>query len=430
MAKKRELFRMTDREIRKYHIVKKVIEEGLKQKDAARLLGISVRQVRRIEKRIREEGTQGIIHRNRGQESPFLIKRKVRDQILELCRSKYEGFNPTLASEKLFEINKIEISRETVRQLFLKEGIHYSRRKVRKHRHWRERKHQVGEMVQMDGSLHDWFEGRGPKCVLMGYIDDANNCVFARFYEYEGTLPAMGSFKEYVQRNGFPLNVYLDRHSTYKSTCKATIEDELNNREPMSQFGRALKELGVGLIYAQSPQAKGRVERLFRTVQDRLVKEMRLKGISNIKDANAFLENYLPIYNKRFSIEPAESGNMHQPNDPVALEKALRIKTPRTLRNDFTIVHESQWYQIEDQLKAKEVVVEQRLNGTVEISHAGRPVKYHKILVRVPQKQVKPAIVIGWRRKCMPVQDHPWKRMRTLSRTKTEAEECSLAGVF
>jgi hypothetical protein len=285
-------------------------------------------------------------------------------------------------------------------------------------------------MIQMDGSLHDWFEGRGPKCVLMGYIDDANNHVFARFYEYEGTLPAMGSFKEYVQRNGFPLNVYLDRHSTYKSTGKATIEDELNNREPMSQFGRALKELGVGLIYAHSPQAKGRVERLFRTIQDRLVKEMRLKGISNIKDANAFLEYYLPIYNKRFSIEPAKAENMHQPNNPIALEKALRIKTSRTLRNDSTIVHERQWYQIEEHLSAKKIVIEQRLNGVVEITHNGRPIKYHKILVRLPQQQVKPAAVIGWRRKCLPVQDHPWKRLRTLSRTKIEAQECALAGVF
>jgi transposase len=430
MALKEEIFRMTDRELRKYHIVKKVLEEGLKQKDAARLLGISARQVRRIEKRIRAEGPRGIIHKNRGQESPFLIKRRLREQILGLCRSKYEGFNPTLASEKLFEINKIRISRETIRKIFLKEGIQYSRRKGRKHRHWRERTHQVGEMVQMDGSLHDWFEGRGPKCVLMGYIDDANNNVFGRFYEYEGTLPAMGSFKEYVQRNGFPLNVYLDRHTTYKSLGKATIEDELNNREPMSQFGRALKELGVRLIYAQSPQAKGRVERLFRTFQDRLVKEMRLKGISNIKDANAFLEHYLPIYNKRFSIEPVNSGNMHRSNDPVALEKTLRIKIERVLRNDFTIVHEKQWYQVEEHIRTKDVVVEQLLNGTVEITHNGRPVRYHKILVRLAQQRIKPPVVIGWRRKCLPVQDHPWKRLSTLSRVKREDQGCALAGVL
>jgi transposase len=430
MAIKEEIFRMTDRELRKYHLVKKVLEEGLKQKDAARLLGISARQVRRIERRIRLEGPRGIIHKNRGQESPFLINKKRREQILELCRSKYEGFNPTLASEKLFEINKIRISRETIRKIFLKEGIPYSRRKGRKHRHWRERTHQVGAMVQMDGSLHDWFEGRGPKCVLMGYIDDANNRVFARFYEYEGTLPAMGSFKEYVQRNGFPLNVYLDRHTTYKSIGKATIEDELNNREPMSQFGRALKELGVRLIYAQSPQAKGRVERLFRTFQDRLVKEMRLKGISNIKDANAFLDDYLAVYNKRFSIEPAKPDNMHRPNDPVVLEKTLRIKTLRTLRNDFTVVHEKQWYQIEEHLRAKEVIIEQRLDGAVEITHHGRPVRYHKIRVRLPQEKIKPPVVIGWRRRCMPVQDHPWKRLSTLNRYKTEAQGCALAGVL
>lgn len=429
MALEKGTFIMTDREIRKLNIVKKVLEDGLKQKDAARLLGISVRQVRRIEQRMQAEGSRGVIHKSRGQESPFLVKKKVREQILGLCRSKYEGFNPTLASEKLFEINKIKISRETIRKWFLKEGIHYSRRKGRKHRQWRERKHRVGEMVQMDGSVHDWFEGRGPKCVLMGYIDDANSRVFARFYEYEGTLPAMSSFKEYVQRYGFPLTVYLDRHTTYKSLSKATVDDELNNREPMSQFGRAVNELGVELIFAQSPQAKGRIERLFRTFQDRLVKEMRIKEVSNIKDANVFLEYYLPIYNKRFSIEPANSGNMHRSSDPVALEKALRIKIERVLRNDFTVLHEKQWYQVEEHIRTKGVVVEQLLNGTIEITHNGRPVKYHKILVRLPQQRIKPPAVIGWRRRCMPVQDHPWKRLSTLSRNRTEAKEWALAGV-
>jgi transposase len=430
MASERDIFAMTDREIRKLHIVKKVIEEGLKQKDAARLLGISIRQVRRIEKRIRAEGSRGVIHQSRGQTSPFLIKNSVREQVLGLCKNKYEGFNPTLASEKLFEINKIRVSRETVRQWFIKEGINYSRRKGRKHRRWRERKHYVGEMVQMDGSLHDWFEGRGPKCVLMGYIDDANNHVFGQFYEYEGTFPAMGSFKEYARRNGLPVSLYLDRHSTYKAKGKATIEDELNNREPMSQFGRALREIGVRLIHAQSAPAKGRIERLFRTFQDRLVKEMRLKGISTIKEANAFLEYYLPIYNKRFTVEPLKSGNVHRANDPVVMEKVLRIKTPRALRNDFTIVHEKQWYQIEDQVRAKVVVFEQLMNGTVEITHNGSPLKYRKIEVCLPKPRVKCKVVVGWRKNCRPEQAHPWRQFRLPGSPKVKPMQRELAGVW
>ena len=167
-------------------------------------------------------------------------------------------------------------------------------------------------MVQMDGSHHDWFEGRGPYCVLMSYIDDATGKVSGRFYEYEGTIPAMDSFKRYIQKNGLPMSVYLDRHTTYKSTAKASIEEVLNEEVPLSEFERALKELEVKVIHATSPQAKGRVERLFRTLQDRLVKEMRLRGIRTIQEGNGFLKQYLPVYNRRFSVAPREEDDLHR----------------------------------------------------------------------------------------------------------------------
>ena len=168
------------------------------------------------------------------------------------------------------------------------EDMPYEKRKGRKHRQWRERKHHFGEMVQMDGSHHDWFEGRGPKCVLMGYIDDATGTVYGRFYDYEGTIPAMDSFKRYIKRYGIPQSVYLDKHSTYKSTAKQSIEDELEDRKLMSQFEKSLQELGVKVIHAYSPQAKGRVEAAVRTFQDR-VNEMRLAGVKSVDQANEFL---------------------------------------------------------------------------------------------------------------------------------------------
>jgi len=210
----------------------------------------------------------------------------------------------------------------------------------------------------MDGSHHDWLEGRGHELVLMGYIDDATNTVFARFYNYEGTIPAMESFKHYIKKYGIPMSVYLDRHSTYKSTGKPTIEDELANKMPKSQFERALEELGVRVLHAYSPQAKGRIERLFKTLQDRLIKEMRLQGIKTKEEANEFLNHYLRGHNERFSIKPAKEGDLHRgiPKD-VDIDKVLCIKTKRTLRNDFTISHDGRLYQIGEHINGKEVMV-------------------------------------------------------------------------
>jgi hypothetical protein len=187
-------------------------------------------------------------------------------------------------------------------------------------------------MVQIDGSHHAWFEDRGDPCVLMGYSDDATGDVFGGFYDYEGTMPAMDSFKRYIQKRGLPLKVYLDKHSTYKSTAKATIEEQLEGVGPLSEFERALKELGVEVSHAHSPQAKGRIERLFRTFQDRVIKEMRLRGIKTIEEGNRFLEQYLPLYNKRFSVRPREKDDVHRPLPMgIDLNAILCIKTERTL---------------------------------------------------------------------------------------------------
>jgi hypothetical protein len=265
-------------------------------------------------------------------------------------------------------------------------------------------------MLQMDGSHHDWFEGRGPRCVLMGYIDDATGKVFARFYDYEGTVPAMDSFKRYIRKSGLPMKVYLDKHTTYKSTAKPTIQDELNRVEPLSQFERALKELGVEVIHAHSPQAKGRIERLFGTFQDRVVKEMRLRGIRTLEEGNQFLEDYLPLYNRRFAVCPKEEDNFHRPLPRgLALDTILCIKTERALRNDFTVAHNKNLYQIEETIKASKVMVQERVDGSMIMTYKGRSLRFKKITER-PVREKTQVVLLRTRKPRIPSADHPWRR--------------------
>jgi len=340
--------------------------------------------------------------------------------VIRLYRRNYLGFGPTLASEKLLERDEIRISRETLRKWLIEECLWQRRRKRRKHRRWRERKGCFGEMVQVDGSHHDWLEGRGPELVLMAYIDDATSTVFARFYEYEGTFPAMDSLLAYITCYGIPQSVYLDKHTTYKSTGKLTIEEELAGiMEPKSQFERALDELGVKVIHCNSPQAKGRIERLFGTFQDRVIKEMRLRDIKSKEEANRFLEEYLPVYNQRFGVSPAKEVNLHRKPKGIDLDRILSIRTERALRGDFTIAHNKQLYQIENtppNTRVKSVVVEERIDGRMYITYNRLKLKYRKIDAR-PSKP-KEQKLLKRRKTYIPPRDHPWRRSnRTIFRS-------------
>jgi hypothetical protein len=396
-------------ELKRLHVIQKVLEGIIKQVEAAEILSLSGRQVRRIVKRIRSEGSRGVIHRSRGRPSNRRISPNIKERVIILYRTQYKGFGPTLASEKLLERNGIRINDETLRMWLMGAGDWRKRRRQRRHRQWRERRHHEGEMVQMDGSHHDWFEGRGPWCVLMGYIDDANGRVFGRFYDYEGTIPAMDSFKRYVKQYGLPLSVYLDRYKTYKSTAKPTLEDELNDVEPLSDFERALRELGVEVLHANSPQAKGRIERLFGTLQDRLVKEMRLRGIRTLEEANVFLEEYLPIYNRRFSVSPKERENLHRPlGRGWDLDAILCIKTERTLRNDFTVAHNRKLYQVEDKVHSSKVMVQDRMDGSIHITHKNHTLRFREITER-PTTEKRPLPVVRMRKSSTPPTNHPWR---------------------
>ena len=397
-----DIIMVRQRELKRLHVIRKVMEGTVTQRDAAGLISLTERQIRRIVKRIREEGDEGIRHKSRGRPS----KRKLpfKERIVELYRERYPDFGPTLFTEKLQEREGITVSRETVRIWLIQEGEWKKHRKRKAHRQWRERKDHFGEMLQMDGSHHDWFEGRGPRCVLMAYIDDATGRVYARFYDYEGTIPAMDSFKKYIAKYGIPLSVYLDKHTTYKSWAR---KDEFQEAEPVSQFGRALQELGVKMLYAHSPQAKGRIERLFNTFQDRVVKEMRLKGVSTIGEANRFLASYLPVYNRRFSVTPKKNENLHR-TVTVELDTILCIKTERTLKNDHTIQYNGKLYQIDDGIRAKRVVVEELIDGRMRIRHGGVTVAFHEIVQRpIPPEKERPFVPKGKGHR--PPLDHAWR---------------------
>lgn len=402
----------TQEELRRLHVIEKVLEGGLKQVEAAEILSLSSRHIRRVVKRVKKEGQRGIVHRSRGRPSNRKIADQLKDKVIKLYRGRYKDFGPTLASEKLLERDGVSISDETLRRWLIEAGDWKRVRKRRRHRQWRERKGHRGEMVQIDGSHHAWFEDRGEPCVLMGYIDDATGDVFGRFYDYEGTMPAMDSLKRYIRRRGLPLKVYLDGHSTYKSTAKPTIQDELEGVEPLSEFERALKELGVEVSHAHSPQAKGRIERLFRTFQDRVIKEMRLRGVRTIEEGNRFLAEYLPVYNKRFSVRPREKDDLHRALPKgMDLDAILCMKTERTLRNDFTVAHNHKLYQIEEATRASKVIVQDRMDGSMRITYQGQALRFREIAER-PIRENKQLVLRRRRRTYIPPADHPWRRFK------------------
>ena len=373
-------------------------------------MGLTDRQIRRLQRRVQQEGDRRLVHRGRGNPSNRRIPEPKKTKALTLYEQRYADFGPTLAAEKLAERHRLTLSDETLRRWLRARGIHHFARRKRPHRAWRARKAHVGELVQLDGSHHDWFEGRGPQCVLMAYIDDASSRVFARFYEYEGTVPAMDSFLRYVQRYGIPLAVYADKHTTYQSPAEPTVEEQLAGTEAQSQFGRALGELGVELIAAHSPQAKGRVERLFKTLQDRLVKELRMAGIATLAAANRFLEDYLSRYNQRFTIPPAQRTDLHRPCPARSgLDRILCIKTKRVLRRDWTVAHHGHLYQVQTNVRATHVVLEERLDGTLRMTHRGHGLAYHLIT----ERPVRPAGSRPVPRRHRPgtqARTHPWRK--------------------
>lgn len=384
---------MTQQELKRLELIKKAIGKEVRQVEVSGLLGISYRQVKRIVKRVRGLGSKGVIHGLRGKANCRRFSEEFKAKVIRAYVRRYKGFGSSLACEKLVKNEGIQINRETLRGWLLEGGYVLRRRARRKHRMWRERKAYSGVMVQMDGSHHDWLEGRGPKLVLMGYIDDATSRVFGRFYMYEGTIPAMDSFKRYCLKYGIPQSVYLDKHTTYKSSVQEQYRlRALGQGDGLSEFERALNRLEVRVIHANSPQAKGRIERLFRTLQDRLVKELRLANAKTMDEANKVLEGYLVEHNDRYMVKAQKKANLHRPSLKAReLDNILCIKKEHILRNDFTVMHNNRLYQVLQFTSAKKLEIREYVNGRMEFigPHHNR-MKFKEIEQRPMEKPRSP----------------------------------------
>lgn len=409
---------LNEKEVQRLKILHKVMEGEVSQVSASEVLGIGDRQIRNLLEKLRKEGDRGIIHRNREKRSPRKMSSEREDFIAEIVGRRYADFGPTLAAEKLEECEKIKVSKEKLRQIMLAKGLWKRQRRKGKIYRWRERKAHLGQMVQMDGSHHDWLEGRGPWMVLMGYVDDATSRFFGRFYEYEGVFPAMDSLERYIRLYGSPVSLYLDKHSTYKTTREADVDELLRGEEAQTQFERAAKELGIRIIHADSPQAKGRIERTFYTHQDRLVKELRLAGVCTIEEANTFLETYLPLHNKRFTRKALKEGDLHR-RQPMGIKfkDILCIKAKRKIGNDSTVRWRGRRFLVDNLslgMRKQKVDVREHFDGQITIKFHRRYLDFHEIFESQREKVTKSKKRFfkaqKKKGKYIPPPDHPWKR--------------------
>jgi hypothetical protein len=407
---------MSVKELRRVHVIRQTMEKKLTQVQAGILLGLTTRHIRRLIGRGAQAGDQGLVHRGRGNPSNRRIPEPVKAIPLRLYAQRYGDFGPTLAAEKLAEHHRLTLSEETLRSRLLAQGVTHFQRRKRPHRAWRERKAPVGELVQLDGSHHDWLEGRGPRGVRMAYIADASSRGVAQFYDYDGTIPAMDSVTRYVTRDRIPLAVYADQHTTYQSPARPTVEEQLAGAGPTSQCGRALAELGVELIAAHFPEAKGRVERLLKIFHDRVLKELRLAEVSTLEAANEFLMGYLPSYTRRFAVPPAQAADLHRPRPAhLELDRILGLTMTRCLRKDFTLAHQRRLSQIHETIRASPVLGEERVDGTLRITHQGGTLGFYAITSR-PMKAAEAKTVHRPRYLVTPRPEHPWRTRRLPTR--------------
>jgi hypothetical protein len=412
--------RLSSKERRRLEVLKKVESGRLSRRKAAELLGLSYRQMLRVAARHAADGNAGLKHGLRDRESNRSFAKSRRERVLELYQSKYADFGPRLASEYLSQRDGETLSEETLRQWLIAAGLWQPRRRGTRHRAWRERRACWGELIQMDGSEHDWFEGRRERASLMVMIDDATNWTHAKFFESETTVAAMTVFQEYVGYYGLPQGLYVDRDSIYETTRDSTVDEALRDQSPLTQFGRAMQALGVKLVLARSPQAKGRVERRHGVFQDRLVKALRLQKISTLEGANRFLESeFLDELNSRFSVEARSPEDMHRavPRG-IRLEHVLCYQEERLVQNDWTVSWCNRILQLSEQhqklgLARKRILVSELLDGTLRLTHRGHTLSWMELFTRPPRRDRKSSTAAKVKPRYKPAANHPWRRKRT-----------------
>jgi len=408
-----ELLTMSTRELTRLEVMQRLKAKRLTQKEAAKMLGISIRQVKRLYQAYREHGAKGLVSQRRGKPSNHRLDAGIAQQALDLIKAKYEDFGPTLAHEKLTEVHKLQLSRETVRQIMIAEKIWKPKRAKHPPAHqMRERRACLGELVQIDGSDHDWFEGRGPRCSLLVFIDDATGQLMELwFVPHESFFGYCEASRHYFERCGKPVAFYSDKHSIFR----VNQEQTLSQGSGLTQFGRAMQELDIQIICANTPQAKGRVERVNQTLQDRLVKELRLQGISNIEHANAYLPQFREDFNRRFAVAPRSTHNAHRPlSKNENLEVIFTHQETRTLSKNLTLQFNKVIYQIQSArpdyaLRNAQVTVCQPAKGEITILYNHKPLAF--TLFHKPARQAEVADTKTVDHKIhIPAPDHPWRK--------------------
>lgn len=377
---------MSDKEISRFEVLQRVIDRRMTQQQAGQVLGLNRRQIYRLLKAVKQRGAAGLISKRRGKRSNCQLAAGVAVQAVTLIKERYADFGPTLACEKLRELHEVNLSVEAVRKLMIGADLWTPRALRDRAVHQpRDRRQSLGELIQIDGCEHAWFEGRGPKCTMLVYVDDATSKIMTgRFVDSESTLSYMETTRGYIERHGKPLAFYSDRHSVFN----VNQQDRLTG-EGVTQFCRALQQLGIELICAQSSQAKGRVERAHLTLQDRLVKELRLQGISSINAGNAFLGTFIEDYNRRFGKEPLHPLDVHRPlGQRERLEDIFSVQEKRQLSGNLTFRYRNTVYAVEPcpenlKFKNKAVTILTQCDGSMRVRHGKAELKIVKDRSRI-----------------------------------------------
>jgi len=411
---------MSQKEASRYDVIKKAIKKEIKGIEAAEILKLTARHIRRLKKKVEKEGLRGLIHASRGRPGNRKMPDEEKEKIKKLINKHYPDFGPTLAAEKLEEIHKIKRDPKTIRIIMIEENLWKPRlKKKQEYRSWRQRRAAFGELEQYDGSYEYWFENRGPKCCLLAAIDDATGDITrAKFSEHEGVEPTFDFWQEYLEKQGKPMAIYVDKFSTYSMNQKLARE----NPDTLTQFQRAMRQLNIEVITAHSSQAKGRVERLFGTLQDRLIKELRLNNILTVKEANEFLEKiFIPKFNEKFSVAARLNANLHKKTTRQEKEKFPSIFSrhcERTIRNDYTLSCKNVWYQLEEtqsvaMFRNETVTVEERFDGSIYFRLRGKYLNYKQLPER-PGKVSGKSIpwVLAKPLPARPSADHPWRKFQ------------------
>lgn len=414
---------LTEGEKKKFDVITLAIEKRITNKQAAKQLGLTIRQVRRLKASLRVLGADAVVHKLKGKTSNHQIDGKLKEKLLEDIRAKYNDFKPGFATEKLQETYDLIPTAQTIRTWMTEAGLWKIRKqKAIVYRSWRPRKEYEGELIQFDGSYHLWFEdrlidadGNPVEVCLLGAIDDATGKITkALFAKNEGIEAVFSFWMNYVVCVGKPLAIYLDRYSTYKINHKTAVD----NFDLITQFGRVMQTLSIRLIFANSPQAKGRVERLFKTLQDRLAKELRLANINTVADGNKFLnEVFLPKFNDKFSLPAAEEGDIHQAltkTDQKKLLSIFSVWSKRVVGNDFTIHFKNTWYQLTQiqptTIRPKDsVIVEERLDRTIHFCFGEKYLNYINLPQKPQRSKSQPLILTRHKLNWKPAANHPWR---------------------